>query len=75
MMNRTFELWDWRALSLAAILSPFLISYLLTTFLCYIAVRSRDGDKVPAIDPSADFLFGNLFTFAFDTRRYLTRLM
>ncbi|KAB8301307.1 hypothetical protein EYC80_003188 [Monilinia laxa] len=75
MMDRTFDLWNWRAVSVAVILSPFLISYLLTTLLSYITVHIKDGDKAPAVDPSADFLFGNLFTFAFDTRRYLTHLI
>ncbi|ESZ99173.1 hypothetical protein SBOR_0457 [Sclerotinia borealis F-4128] len=75
MMDHIPLWWDWRAAALAACICPFLISYLLTTIYSFIIVSSKNEDKPPAIDPSADFVFGNLFAFAFGTRRYLAYLI
>ncbi|KAI9645540.1 hypothetical protein NHQ30_006282 [Ciborinia camelliae] len=38
-------------------------------------LTAKSNNKKPAIDPSADFLFGNLFPFAFNTYRYFEYLI
>lgn len=65
----------WKAMAVSICLLPFLVSYLVTTIMSVIAVRSKKNDKLPAIDPSADFILGNLLAFSFDTRGYMAHLM
>ncbi|KAF7868555.1 hypothetical protein EAF04_005086 [Stromatinia cepivora] len=75
MLDHIFFFWGWRATALCICLFPFLISYLLTTVKSTLTVRSKGSDKLPAIDPSPDFIFGNLLAFSFDTRGYLAHLI
>ncbi|PQE18726.1 hypothetical protein CJF30_00009709 [Rutstroemia sp. NJR-2017a BBW] len=70
-----FATWEGRAYALILCLCPFVLSYFLTSVLSASSIRSNHDNKSPPIDPSADFIFGNLFAFAFDTRRYFAHLI
>ncbi|PQE15500.1 hypothetical protein CJF32_00006861 [Rutstroemia sp. NJR-2017a WRK4] len=74
-MLDTFATWEGRAYALILCLCPFVLSYFLTSVLSASSIRSNHDNKSPPIDPSADFIFGNLFAFAFDTRRYFAHLI
>ncbi|TGO84925.1 hypothetical protein BPOR_0450g00050 [Botrytis porri] len=65
----------WKATAVSVCLLPFLLSYIVTTIKSVIAVRSKKNDKSPAIDPSVDFIFGNLIPFSFDNRGYMAHLI
>ncbi|KAM3066348.1 hypothetical protein ACMFMG_003143 [Clarireedia jacksonii] len=70
-----FATWEGRASALMLCLCLFVSSYFFTSILSAASIRSNHDDKPPPIDPSVDLIFGNLFAFAFDTRRYFAHLI
>ncbi|TGO45475.1 hypothetical protein BOTNAR_0663g00030 [Botryotinia narcissicola] len=75
MLNDIYLFGGWKAMAVCVCLLPFLVSYFVTTITSAIAVRSKKNEKLPAIDPSADFILGNLLAFSFDTRGYMAYLI
>jgi hypothetical protein len=67
--------WDWRLTVVIAILSVFASTQLITSVRSTLAVWQTGEVKTPAIAPYAVPFAGNLFSFAFDTKRYFDRLL
>jgi hypothetical protein len=63
--------WDWRITLLAASLSPFLLTYIVTWIQGHIAARRSGSGKTPPMVPYMVPLLGNLLGFAFDTCHFI----
>jgi hypothetical protein len=67
--------WDLKATVALAILAPFVLTQLITSLRSLLTL-SRQGDaKTPVIVPYVTPFAGNLFAFAFDTKKFIDNLM
>lgn len=58
--------WDWRATTFVVLLSPFMITYLVTFLRSTLALRQQTDGRSPPISPYFVPIFGNLVEFLYD---------
>jgi hypothetical protein len=67
--------WDSRLMIAFGILAPFVVTQLITSIRSLLARWKKGDTKIPAIVPYATPFAGNLFAFAFDTKKFLDNIM
>lgn len=67
--------WDFRAKLALGIVAPFVLTQLITSIRSLLALWQNGDAKTPAIAPYATPFAGNLFAFAFDTRKFLDNIV
>jgi hypothetical protein len=66
--------WDWRVKTAIVVLFTLLLTQLITSLRCSFALRQKGDGKIPAIASYAVLGAGNLFSFAFNTHKFITNI-